>query len=54
MIKTMDEAEKTIGFYTEMDNCESFGRSMVMRKLIAIVMVVSFVLTGDVSVTQAA
>jgi hypothetical protein len=35
-------------------NCESFERSKVMRRLIVMMMVVGFILTGGISVVQAA
>jgi len=41
-------------FHGERDNCESLERSIVMRKLIAMMVVVGFILIGDISAVQAA
>jgi len=54
MIKNVSEAERTVRFCRETNNCESLERSKVMRRLIAIVMAAGFIFAGDVSVAQAA
>ncbi|MDH4238755.1 MAG: ADP-ribosylglycohydrolase family protein [Phycisphaerae bacterium] len=54
MINTIRESEETTDFYRKEKNCESFERSKVMRRFNAIMMVMVFMFTGVVSVTQAA
>jgi len=49
MIKTICKAEETIGLYRKAVYCKSFERSKVMRRLIVMMMVVGFILMGDIS-----
>jgi hypothetical protein len=54
MIITICKAKETIGLYRKAVYCESLERSKVMRRLIVMMMVVGFILLGDISEVQAA